>query len=145
MTPLIQFISSEEVRTVRHPVLRTNKPYESCFFAEDSLSSTFHIGIYTTMLIGVVTFIQANTPLENDTLQYQLRGMAVLPDFQHKGFGAQLINHGIKHIQKLGGKIIWCNSREIAKEFYNKQGFEVIGSPFDIPKIGKHYCMRKKL
>jgi len=116
------------------------------FFEEDAALSTFHIGIFDQeLLIGAATFIKASTAIEVIQFQYQLRGMAVLSHYQSKGYGRQLISHCTTHLQTLNIKILWCNARTVAERFYTKNGFEIIGAPFDIPKIGKHYCMRKNL
>jgi predicted GNAT family N-acyltransferase len=40
---------------------------------------------------------------------------------------------------------LWCNAREKAVKFYQNNGFEIIGEPFEIEKVGTHYVMFKKL
>ena len=57
--------------------------------------------------------------------------MAVLDAFQGKGLGSYLVKHIIKTYKP---SIIWCNAREKAVPFYNKNQFSVIGSAFYIPK-----------
>ena len=77
--------------------------------------------------------------------QYQLRGMGVLKEYQKRGFGNLLIEKGEDIIKQENGTIIWCNAREIAVNFYKKNGFKIIGKPFVIPKIGLHYVMYKAI
>ncbi|PZO22294.1 MAG: GNAT family N-acetyltransferase, partial [Flavobacteriaceae bacterium] len=62
-----------------------------------------------------------------------------------KGFGEALVKHAENDVRARGGKIIWFNAREVAVGFYKKLGYEIIGEPFDIADIGKHYVMYKKL
>ena len=58
---LIKTITSNEVYTVRHPVLRKGKPIDSCKFVGDNLDSTFHLGAFKdTKLVGVLTILKKN-------------------------------------------------------------------------------------
>ena len=50
-----------------------------------------------------------------------------------------------EEIKKKKGTLLWCNARIIAVEFYKKIGFQIKGEEFDIPDIGKHYFMYKKI
>jgi hypothetical protein len=40
---------------------------------------------------------------------------------------------------------LWCNARIIAVDFYKKQGLETFGEQFEIPLVGNHYVMFKKI
>ncbi len=142
----IQNITSIEAITVRHPVLRSGKPIESCHFDGDDLPSTIHFGLFLDeKLIGVVSIFQNNNGNFNNENQFQIRGMAVLPEFQKKGFGELLIIHTEVYVSRKKGSIIWFNARENAVNFYKKIGYKIIGSPFSIADIGIHYIMKKKL
>ena len=141
----IMKIKSIETYSVRHPVLRKGRPIEDCRFDNDDNPNTFHLGLYIqNELLGVVTYLKNDLEgLKGN--QYQLRGMAVLKDYQKRGFGNLLIEKGEKIIKQENGNIVWCNAREIAVNFYKKNGFKIIGKPFVIPKIGLHYVMHKSI
>ncbi len=141
----IKKIKSIETYTVRHLVLREGRPIEDCKFNDDDSPNTFHLGLFIKNdLLGVVTYLKNN--LESlSGAQYQLRGMAVLKDYQKRGFGNLLIKKGEAIIKQEKGTIIWCNVREIAVNFYKKNEFKIIGKPFVIPKIGLHYVMYKTI
>lgn len=142
----IKFITPEETHLVRHPVLRPGRPIEDCIFDNDDLDSTFHLGLfYKNELSGVVTYLKNSTPLLPNPSQYQLRGMAVLEHLQGLNLGTAIIKHGETILTNLKADAVWCNAREIAVPFYKKNGFEIIGEPFDIPKIGLHFTMYKLL
>ena len=129
----------DDVYPIRHAVLRKGKPFESCKFDHDLDDTTTHYGVFQdNKLAGVATILKNDYHQIKATSQYQLRGMAVLDAFQGKGLGSYLVKHIIKTYKP---SIIWCNAREKAVPFYNKNQFSVIGSPFDIPKIGLHYVM----
>ncbi|PTX63526.1 acetyltransferase (GNAT) family protein [Kordia periserrulae] len=142
----IKEITATTAFEVRHPVLREGKPIESCHFAGDDLPTTFHLGYYTNeQLVGVVTLMKNNHAEINRKHQYQLRGMAVLTNFQKRGIGDALVKKAEQMILARGGMFIWMNAREIAVRFYEKLGYEKHGTPFTIPKIGLHFVMIKSL
>ena len=142
----IKEISAQETYAVRHPVLRTNKPIESCIFAYDSLASTKHFGFYfNNNLIGVLSaFFNKNSAFKTDT-QFQIRGMAVLKEHQNKGYGALLVKHCETYIKIENGTLIWLNARENAVPFYKKLGYKINGEAFIIENVGLHYIMIKEI
>lgn len=142
----IKLINPEEVIAVRQPVLREGKPIEACVFEGDNLPSTFHVGIFINgSLVGVVSFMENKHPFFDEENQYQLRGMAVLEPYQFKGLGYEILKYGEALLIKKGIKMVWCNAREIAVDFYRKNNYSIKGDPFLIPEIGVHYVMQKNL
>ena len=71
--------------------------------------------------------------------------MAVLKCFQGKGLGYTLLNYAENFLKEKNVKIIWCNAREIALDFYKKNGYRIMGNPFNIGDIGLHFTMYKNL
>ena len=146
MNYTIKKITANETYVVRHPVLRAGKPLESCIFDGDNLDTTFHLGIYIeNKLVGVCSFFKSNNDLFSAEFQYQLRGMAVLDEFQNLGLGKLILIHGENLLKKQNIQIIWCNARKKAINFYSKNSYNIIGLPFDIKDIGPHYIMYKLL
>lgn len=146
MSYIIKKISAIETYPVRHPVLREGKPIESCVFEGDDLETTFHLGIFKNeKLLGVSTFLETKNPLLSEEIQFQLRGMAVLKEHQNLGLGKLILSHGEVLLKKQNIQIIWCNAREKAANFYTKNGYRIIGLPFDIKNIGPHFVMHKSL
>jgi GNAT superfamily N-acetyltransferase len=146
MNYTIKKISATDTYTVRHPVLREGKPIDSCVFNGDNLETTFHLGIFIeNKLVGVCSFLKSNHPLIKETYQYQLRGMAVLKQYQGLGLGKIILNYGEVLLKNQNIKTIWCNAREIAAVFYKKNDYTIIGEPFNIEYIGLHYVMQKDL
>ncbi|WP_177730052.1 MULTISPECIES: GNAT family N-acetyltransferase [Flavobacterium] len=140
----IKKIDAKTTFSVRQPVLRPGKPVESCFFDGDDLETTTHLGLYNnSILAGIVSIFRTSNAAFPEKEQYQLRGMAVLEDFQKKGYGERLVNEAERYIKEQDGTVIWFNAREIAVAFYKKMGYEVMGEKFEIPTIGTHFVMRK--
>lgn len=146
MMTIIKKITAETTFSVRNPVLRTNLPVESCRFEGDNLPSTTHLGYYAgEKLVGIVSIFEnnnANWPLNN---QVQIRGMAVLEDFQKKGIGEQLIQKVIQFATENKKELLWFNARKNAVPFYEKLGFHIHGIAFEIEGIGTHYMMFRML
>ena len=142
----IKEIHYQDTFIVRHPVLRQGKPIESCFFDGDDLPTTKHFGAFIDEKItGAVSVYQNKNVNFNDGNQYQIRGMAVLDDFQKKGLGELLVLCSEEYVSKQKGNLIWFNARESAVGFYEKLNYQKMGEPFPVGDIGWHYIMFKKM
>ena len=140
----IEKITAFETIIVRHPVLRPGRPIESCHFDGDDLPTTSHFGLFLeNQLAGVISAFKAQNKLFSEENQYQIRGMAVLSEFQKKGFGEALLEYCENEIRLKSGNLIWFNARETAIGFYEKSGYEILGDPFEIPDVGPHYILFK--
>lgn len=142
----IQEIDLKKVHLVRHLVLRKGKPIESCHFIGDEKETTKHFGLLLDeKLVGVVSLFEQKNNIFDEKSQYQIRGMAILEEFQHKGYGKLLIEKAETCCRALKTDLIWFNARENAKVFYQKMDYIISGKPFDIENVGMHYIMFKKL
>ena len=75
-------------------------------------------------LIGYVSLSQ-----EGDT--YSLHNLAVLPEYRHRGFGKQLLDHAKAHAKDLGGSVIKIgiiDESTVLKAWYTANGFVHTGS-----------------
>ncbi|MBQ7378506.1 MAG: GNAT family N-acetyltransferase [Clostridia bacterium] len=62
---------------------------------------------------------------------YTLHNLAVLPEYRHRGFGKQLLDHAKAHAKDLGGSVIKIGIIEestVLKEWYAANGFVHTGS-----------------
>ncbi|MCL9808027.1 GNAT family N-acetyltransferase [Flavobacterium luminosum] len=142
----IKKITATETYAVRQPVLRPGKPIESCQFEGDDLKTTTHFGLFKEQtLIGVVSVFEVTHKDFEAKKQFQVRGMAILENEQNKGYGNLLITEVEKLAHKNKIEIIWFNAREKAVNFYQKMGYTILGTLFDIPNVGPHYVMWKQL
>lgn len=143
---VIKIISAAETFAVRHPVLRAGLPLESCHFMGDDLETTVHFGLfYDDILAGVVSIFEAKNKLFSEEYQYQVRGMAVLEEYQGKDFGTSLFNYCVDYCANQKINFIWFNARIVAVPFYKKMNCQEIGDIFDIESAGKHIVMFKKI
>ena len=141
---MIKEIQSSETYLVRQEVLRKGKPIETCYFEGDDAETTMHFGIeLNKKIIGIVSVYQVNSQLFFDEIQFQIRGMAVLNEFQGNGFGTQLLAEAENYCTSQKTTLIWFNAREKAVPFYEKNGYQTKGNSFEIPEVGTHYIMFK--
>lgn len=143
---LIKQISYTETYPIRQVVLRPNRPLETCFFDGDSLTTTYHFGAFQNEnLAGIISAFKNKHSSFEEKNQYQIRGMAVLPEFQKYGLGKQLVLHTEEFLKQQKTELIWFNAREEAVGFYQKLGYKIIGDAFIIPDVGIHFVMFKSL
>lgn len=142
----IKTITPQQTHAVRQPVLRPGLPESSCIFPGDELATTTHLGIYDgDKLAGILSLFENTNNLFEAEKQFQIRGMAVLPEYQKKGLGEKLMEEAEQHARNNNAALVWCNARKSATGFYKKTGYRSTGSPFDIPGVGIHYVMYKHL
>jgi GNAT superfamily N-acetyltransferase len=76
---------------------------------------------------------------------WRLRGMATDPSLRRQGAGARALDACERHAREHGGTLLWCNARTEAVAFYEANGWEILGDEFDIPTVGPHFVMEKRL
>ena len=141
----IKQISASDTYPIRKAELRKNVSL-SHKMSGDEDSDTLHLGLFKDgELVGIASFMSASHPAFKEKTQYQLRGMATTAKTQGRGFGRMLLEQGEIRLREKGVEIVWCNARVIALDFYRKMNYVVQGSEFDIPEIGPHMRMYKRL
>lgn len=141
-----KIIIAEETYPVRHAVLRKGRALETCIFEGDKLSKTFHLGGFLgDTLVAVASFYDATHKEYNFNNAVQLRGMAVLDAYQGKGYGQIVLEYGETLAKEKKYKTIWMNARVSALAFYTKQNYHKVGTVFEIPLLGEHFVLYKKI
>ena len=142
----VKRVGAEQIRKLRHLVLRKGFSFSSTKYKKDNEKETFHLAVFLEKkIICCATFYPENLESENTKKGYRLRGMATDEGFRRRGAGKHLMIKAYEELKKLDCDIIWCNARIVALEFYKSLGFETKGEIFDIKGIGPHYVMLKKL
>lgn len=140
----VRQISAAETIPIRHRVLRKNKAVETCYFTGDKDLNTFHLGVFfNAELAGICTLVKNNKEIHQDVFSHQLRGMAVLEEYQGSHIGKTLMEFLPEFLTSKGIFQIWCNARISAVSFYQKFGFTTHGFEFNIPDVGPHRLMYK--
>jgi GNAT superfamily N-acetyltransferase len=126
--------------------LRAGKPVETCYFEGDELLTTTHFGLFLEeKLLGVLSVFKNECPILESKNAYQYRGMAILAPYQNKKYGVLLLDAANTWVAEEQGDLIWFNAREKAIGFYERNGFTIFGTVFDIANIGPHVLMFKYL
>lgn len=140
----IKKITAEETYPIRLEILRKNIPLPYKFNG-DFDNETFHLGAFDNeKLISVSSFMKVDNP-QFVGKQYQLRGMATVNEYQGTGTGKLMMQKSFEILDELNTQYLWCNARVIAVNFYKKQGFNAVGELFEIPLVGPHFVMVKKI
>lgn len=142
----ILFIKAADTYPLRLQVLRPGGLEEDVHFANDRLVGAFHLGVHIgEHRICVGSFYPEAHPELTGWKQYRLRGMATHPDFQGQGAGAKLMAFAADQLKARHADLVWCNARIKAVSFYERAGLVITGPAFEIPGIGTHYVMSRKL
>jgi GNAT superfamily N-acetyltransferase len=77
--------------------------------------------------------------------EWRVRGMATEPHHRGQGAGAQILAALVEHARKQGATRIWCNARTPAVSLYARAGLTVESGEFEIPGIGPHFVMGRRV
>ena len=140
------FIKAQETWPLRHRVLRPHQPLEECDFPNDRNPDSFHLGVFDRgELICIGSFYAERAEGLKGWRQFRLRGMATHPEHRGRGAGSRLMHFAMDHLVSLRADLLWCNARTGALGFYERLGFEVQGPAFEIPGIGEHHLLQRRV
>lgn len=133
----IRPIQPEQAIDLRHRVLRPHLPVEKSRYPDDDHPETRCFGLIEGNVLRAICSFHPE-PHPQLGLPLRLRGMAVEPELQGRGYGRLLLQESLAQLRPLGLPGIWCNARTSALNFYQKLGFAFWGDEFEIPEIGPH-------
>jgi L-Ala-D/L-Glu epimerase len=136
-------VEAADVVDVRWEILRPGFPRESAIFDGDDAPGTQHFAAFCARrVVGVASIYRAAMAERPDEPNaWQLRGMATLPSVRGLGLGKALLATCKSAAREAGARILWCNARVTASDFYARQGWQIVGPEFDIPTVGPHFRM----
>ncbi|KAG8460284.1 hypothetical protein KFE25_011775 [Diacronema lutheri] len=148
--------ATHEIMGVRHEMLRPGRPIETAAFPGDDAPSTLHFGAFAldpsgaerVGALGCLTFLSAG---RGGVAAWQLRGMATSSAVLRRGIGSRLLACAEAHLAAAGAEEgslpveLWANARVSALAFYARQGWAQEGEVFDVPGIGAHVVIVKRL
>lgn len=120
----------DDIVPLRQAVLRPGLPVEASRYPEDD--DAVHIaGWDGDVVVGCATVFPQPWPgLPNAADPWRLRGMAVAPQQQGTGVGAQVLAAAVAAAQARGADAMWANARSAALGFYLRHGWSVAGDEF---------------
>ena len=138
---LIRRVTAEDIRPLRHSVLRPGHAFLETRYPGDDAG--VHFGAFDgDRLVGIASLYEEDR-VDGPIGGWRLRGMATEPDVRGAGFGAALLAACVEEAAAAGGTEVWCNARLAAVGFYRRGGFEVVSEEFDVPGIGAHVVMTR--
>ena len=142
MKGIVKSIEAAETRPLRQIVLRPEEPPEHNIYPGDDGGADYHAGAFVDgILVGVTPIFPEPMPGSDLPDAWRLRGMVVLLEYQRRGYGQALLRACLAHIVEQGGSLLWCNSRLEAVPFYEVNGFQLQGEPFQPPGQPVHWRM----
>jgi GNAT superfamily N-acetyltransferase len=135
----------DEILALRHAVLRPGRPLDTARFAGDDEMTTVHVGVFDgTCAVGCATVMWR--PLDDGEHALQLRGMATAPDRAGQGIGRAVLRYIEDDVARAAGmRVLWCNARTSASGFYAGAGWKLASTVFDVPDVGPHVRMIRRL
>jgi GNAT superfamily N-acetyltransferase len=135
----------DEIFQVRWDVLRPGRPIAAAKFPGDDEPRTIHCGGFedaTGQNIACATLTRVDW---QNQPAWQLRGMGVIQEYQGKGVG-KMVLHVLEELAADASpiRLFWCNAREEAVDFYQKQGWSIASERFHIEDVGPHYRMTRR-
>lgn len=144
MGTTIHTVPVQAILPLRHRILRAGLPIETVHCAGDNDTSTLHFAVFDgNTVIACATLLQRDLDEQH---AYQLRCMAVTEERQRTGIGGALLRHINRHVVANSvTDLLWCNARLHAASFYTRHGWQIISDPFNIPDVGPHVRMIRRL
>ena len=138
---LIRRITAEDVRPLRHTVLRPGQAFAETVYPGDDAG--VHLGAFDgDRLVGIASLYEEDR-VGGRAGGWRLRGMATDAGVRGAGYGAALLAGCMEEVAGAGGTELWCNARMAAVGFYRRAGFDVVSEEFEVPGIGAHVVMTR--
>ncbi len=142
----VREVSAEQTLVLRTQILRPGHAPDARLFGVDDAEQTRHFGAFDgAEIVGACYIVRRAAPFDSGARAWMLRGMAVETKRQGQGVGALLVRFVMDEAVGDNIEVLWFNARRIAVGFYKKLGFDVLGEEFDIPTVGPHFLMGKRL
>lgn len=140
----IRLVHVDRIIDLRHAVLRRGMHRKHAHFEGDAEPTTMHIGaMIGKHAVGCLTIL--DRPFDREPA-WQLRGMAVDPLYQGGGIGRSLLSFAELRLRQIDThQYMWCNARLDVVQFYEKFGWHAVSEEFNVPHVGPHRTMLKRL
>lgn len=133
----------EAIIDLRYRTLIAGTGRHSARFPGDREADTVHFGAFTDgACVGCATLLRR---AHVDEPGWQLRGMGVDDGWRGSGVGTALLAIAEAWAVAHGPTLIWCNARLDAEGFYAGHGWARVSAVFDVPGVGPHVEMSKRL
>jgi GNAT superfamily N-acetyltransferase len=126
-------------RPLRQRVLRPHESLEE--LASHEPPGVHAVGAFAGDELVAVGFVCP----DGEPGDWRVRGMATAPEHRGRGAGAAILEQLVEHARAQGATRVWCNARTPALGLYARAGFEPQSGEFEIPGIGPHFVMARRV
>jgi GNAT superfamily N-acetyltransferase len=126
-------------RVLRQAILRSHETIEQ--LAAEEPAEAFAAGGFDGERLIAVGIVAPSSEPEH----WRVRGMATAPGERSRGVGRGVLDALLEHARVNGGTSVWCNARVPARSFYERAGFDACSDVFEVPPIGLHLVMERRL
>ncbi len=138
-------------RALRSAVLRPHEPPGTPMYAREDDPGTLHLAALAAgadgreEVLAVGSAMAEPHPREPREGDWRVRGMATVEAARGRGLGGRLLAALEAAAAERGALRLWCNARSGARAFYEGAGWTVEGEEFELPEIGPHFLMSRRL
>jgi predicted GNAT family N-acyltransferase len=133
---------------LRRAILRPDWPAGSRMHGDDEPGAV-HLAARAVdgVVVGACVVLPRPCPaFPDETAAWQLRGMATAAAMRGTGVGTALTEAAVGAVLARGGRLLWCDARETAIDFYRARGFTGTGEVYAHPETGApHLLMYREL
>ncbi|MGF1511502.1 MAG: GNAT family N-acetyltransferase [Myxococcota bacterium] len=141
----LEVATADDVLPLRHHVLRPMQGPEAAVYPHDDDARTLHLKIVNAQGVVAIGSVMPEGHADEPSGGFRIRGMASVPEVRGRGFGSRILRALVSESARLGARYAWCNARIGAVTLYQRLGFAVVSERFDLPPIGPHYRMMRRL
>ena len=137
-------ITAAQTQPLRHAFLWPHLASASdCVLAADGLSSTFHMGCFSSgELVGIATLVAQHWDALPDARpaepQMRLRAMATHINCRGHNVGSVIIKAVLGELYTCKKDWVWCDARVSAIGFYDRVGWSVDSKVYEVEHVGRH-------
>ena len=132
-------VDPAQTRALRQRVLRPHESLEE--LASHEPPGVHAVGAFDGDELVAVGFVCP----DGGPGEWRVRGMATLPEWRGRGAGSAILAALVDHARSQGATRVWCNARTPALSLYARAGFEAESDEFEIPGIGPHFVMARRV
>ena len=127
----VEVVEQARTRDLRRSVLRPDQPADAPL-PGDELPDAVHIAaIEDGAVLGTCFVYPDPCPwLPDRPDAWHLRQMATAEGHRSRGVGSAVLDAAIEYVRARSGRLLWCNAREPAVEFYRRHGLMTHGAVF---------------
>ena len=139
MTLDVRPVDPAQTRPLRQRVLRPHESLEE--LASHEPPGVHAVGAFDGDELVAVGFVCP----DGDPGDWRVRGMATAPESRGRGAGGAILEQLVEHARSQGATRVWCNARTPALSLYARAGFQPESEEFEIPGIGPHFVMARRV